>query len=255
MRERPSPALFVAFAQAGSGGPRLLSRSSYLSRVCPDFREKISVQRLLPFMKKLTTILAICFVSGASAQEQSAIEKQKASVRRQVRVAVAPGGFFTTPFLTDWSTTPTAAASALSSEPAADCEAVPDTSLTQMILDSSQREGVNPKLVRAVVKRESGNKPCAVSVKGAQGLMQLMPATQGDLGLRDPFDPAANIAAGVKYLKQMLDRYNGNTALALAAYNAGPQRVTPGGKIPDIPETQSYVMNILGALNEQDPPE
>lgn len=124
-----------------------------------------------------------------------------------------------------------------------------------MIQEASQREGVDAKLVRAVVKRESAGKPCAVSVKGAQGLMQIMPATQTDLGLQNPFDPAANIAAGVKYLKQMLDRYSGNTALALAAYNAGPQRVAPGGKIPEIAETQSYVTNILASLNQSEAPE
>lgn len=206
-------------------------------------------------MKTLTIILAVCIATAAIAQEQSAIEKQRASVRRQVRASGGADGFFTTPFLTPWTTSPSIAMPASSPEPPADCEAVADTALTQMILDVSQREGVNPKLVRAVVKRESGGKPCAVSAKGAQGLMQLMPATQGDLGLQNPFDPAANLAAGVRYLKQMLDRYEGNTALALAAYNTGPQRVAAGGKIPDIPETQSYVMNILGALNEQDAPE
>ena len=79
--------------------------------------------------------------------------------------------------------------------------------------------------------------------------MQIMPATQIEIGVRDSFDAADNLAGGVRYLRQMLDRYSGNTALALAAYNAGPQRVTPGGKIPDIPETQSYVMSILGSLN------
>jgi soluble lytic murein transglycosylase-like protein len=104
-----------------------------------------------------------------------------------------------------------------------------------------------------MVQRESGAKPCAASVKGAQGLMQLMPATQIELGVQDAFDPEQNISGGVRYLKQMLDRYDGNTALALAAYNAGPQRVTPGGKIPDIPETQNYVMSILGQLNEEEP--
>lgn len=83
-------------------------------------------------------------------------------------------------------------------------------------------------------------------------MMQLMPATQAELGVTDPFDAGGNVAGGVRYLKQMLDRYSGNTALALAAYNAGPQRVTPGGKIPDIPETQTYVMSILGELNEPD---
>jgi soluble lytic murein transglycosylase-like protein len=205
-------------------------------------------------MKTPTIILFVCFATGAFAQEQSAIGKQKLSIRRQVRAPGNGDGFFTTSFLNSWATTPSPAAPPSLSEPTADCDAVPDTTLMQMILDVSQREGVNPKLVRAVVKRESAGKPCAVSAKGAQGLMQLMPATQGDLGLRDPFDPAANLAAGIKYLKQMLDRYDGNTALALAAYNAGPQRVSLGGKIPDIPETQSYVTGILAALNDQDLP-
>jgi soluble lytic murein transglycosylase-like protein len=106
-----------------------------------------------------------------------------------------------------------------------------------------------------MVQRESGAKPCAVSPKGAQGLMQLMPGTQIDLGVENPFDPESNINGGVRYFKQMLDRYGGNVALALAAYNAGPQRVVPGGKIPDIPETQTYVMSILGQLNEEEPSE
>jgi soluble lytic murein transglycosylase-like protein len=132
---------------------------------------------------------------------------------------------------------------------------VPETALSKLILEACQREHVDTRIVRAIVQRESGGKPCAVSPKGAQGLMQLMPATQIDLGVRDPFDAETNLNAGVRYFKQMLDRYGGNVALALAAYNAGPQRVTPGGKIPDIPETQSYVTSILGQLNEHDPSE
>jgi soluble lytic murein transglycosylase-like protein len=135
-----------------------------------------------------------------------------------------------------------------------DCDPLPSESIEKLILKAAQKEGVNPKLVRAMVKRESGGKPCAISAKGAQGLMQLMPATQADLGVSDPFDAESSVNGGVKYLKQMLDRYEGNSALALAAYNAGPQRVTPGGKIPDIPETQTYVMGILAELNEENAP-
>jgi soluble lytic murein transglycosylase-like protein len=135
-----------------------------------------------------------------------------------------------------------------------DCDPLPSDSLEKLITKAAQKEGVSLKLVRALVKRESGGKACAVSPKGAQGLMQLMPATQADLGVNDPFDAEANVNGGVKYLKQMLDRYEGNAALALAAYNAGPQRVTPGGKVPDIPETQAYVMGILAELNEENEP-
>jgi soluble lytic murein transglycosylase-like protein len=175
---------------------------------------------------------------------QSAIDKQLASVRRQVQGSKPAGEFF----LTGWTERLPAQTSQ------GDCEPLPGDTLEKLILKASQKEGVNAKLVRALVKRESGGKTCAVSAKGAQGLMQLMPATQADVGVTDPFDAEANVNGGVKYLKQMLDRYEGNTALALAAYNAGPQRVSPGGKIPDIPETQSYVMGILADLNEEPEP-
>ena len=95
----------------------------------------------------------------------------------------------------------------------------------------------------------SGFRPCAVSTAGAMGLMQIMPDTAGDLGLTDPFDPSANVNAGAKYLKQMLERYHGNTALALAAYNAGPGRTDRAdGAIPEIPETIGYVASILSNI-------
>jgi soluble lytic murein transglycosylase-like protein len=180
--------------------------------------------------------------------QTSSIEKQRLSIRRQVKATGPAGAFFTTP----WMDAPVVTNGAVAAP--GDCDALPEESLRTLVLGATQREGVSPKLVQALIKRESGGKPCAVSAKGAQGLMQLMPATQLDLGVRDPFDAGDNVAAGVRYLKQMLDRYDGNTALALAAYNAGPQRVTPGGKIPDIPETQTYVMSILGDLNEDSEP-
>lgn len=201
---------------------------------------------------RFQTILFIVICSAMSYAQTgpSTIEKQRASVRRQVHAAGDSNDFFTTP----WIDTPKVTASQFAAAATGDCDPLAEESLRPLVLDASQRENVSPKLVHAVIRKESGGKPCAVSSKGAQGLMQLMPATQVDLGVRDPFDPADNISAGVRYLRQMLDRYDGNNALALAAYNAGPQRVTPGGKIPDIPETQSYVMTILASLNEEEPP-
>jgi soluble lytic murein transglycosylase-like protein len=185
------------------------------------------------------------------------MDKQRASVRKQIRANGPVAGFFTTPWIDATAAPQVGSASQVTSPPSAsgDCDAISEASLSKMILEASQREHVDTRVVRAMVQRESGAKPCAVSAKGAQGLMQLMPATQIELGVQDPFDPEQNISGGVRYLKQMLDRYDGNTALALAAYNAGPQRVTPGGKIPDIPETQNYVMSILGQLNEEEPSE
>ena len=132
--------------------------------------------------------------------------------------------------------------------PEADCGPMAEVELTPMIDAAAQTHSVQPKLLRAVMEQESAYRPCAVSSKGAQGLMQLMPDTSGKLGVEDPFDPKQNIEAGAKYLKELLDKYKGDLPRALGAYNAGPSTVDQAGQVPDIPETRDYVAAILKKL-------
>ena len=117
--------------------------------------------------------------------------------------------------------------------------------LSRLILDAARRGGVDPALVAAVVQIESAFLPRAVSPKGAQGLMQLMPATAAELGVTDPFAPDQNLAAGVRYLSGLLSRYDGDVRRALAAYNAGAASVDRYGGIPPYPETRAYVERVL----------
>lgn len=115
----------------------------------------------------------------------------------------------------------------------------------EMIRVIADRYGVEYALVKAVIKAESGFNHLAVSRKGAQGLMQLMPDTAAEVRVQDAFTPQDNIEGGVKYLRRLLDRYDGNLALAVAAYNAGPMRVDEVGGIPDIAETREYLARVL----------
>lgn len=204
--------------------------------------------------------LAIFLMQDLHAQQSprvraamaASIEKQRASVEQQIKSIqhpappVMPGTFAVPSFTAPSFTTP-----AFTSAPVAyACDPVAQPELSRMIDNVAREHSVDPALVREVARQESGFRPCAVSSKGAQGLMQLMPATQAQLDVHDPFDPQESLSAGAKLLKQLLDRYQGDLALALSAYNAGMTRVDRTSTVPEIPETQDYVTNILGRLGK-----
>jgi soluble lytic murein transglycosylase-like protein len=207
---------------------------------------------------KLAVLVLVCILPAAaqspagfeekvrSAMEQS-IEKQRASIQKQAVSAMPvanlpPSGFFTAPWPAPASFTPQIQAA---------CDPMPKDKLDQLVNGAAKSEGVDPQLVQAVIDRESASKPCAVSVKGAQGLMQLMPATAAELGVKDAFDAKENVEAGTRFLKQLLTKYNGDVSLALGAYNAGAGRVDHDGGIPEIPETINYVKDILAKVPTQ----
>jgi len=127
--------------------------------------------------------------------------------------------------------------------------AMPDSGdYTSLIQQSAQKYGVDPALVRAVINTESSGNPRAVSKAGAMGLMQLMPSNVTESGVSDPFDPAQNIDAGTHQLSDLLSQFNGDTDLALAAYNAGPGAVKRYGGVPPYPETRNYIQKIHGEM-------
>jgi soluble lytic murein transglycosylase-like protein len=121
--------------------------------------------------------------------------------------------------------------------------------IDSLVTGASQTNGVPAGLVRAVLMAESAGNPSAISVAGAQGLMQLMPGTAAGCGIANPFDPTENVQCGTGYLHSLLHRYHNNVTLAVAAYNAGPGAVDRYHGVPPYPETRAYVVRVLNAYH------
>lgn len=174
------------------------------------------------------------------AAQQVNLTLQRESVRRQVPEAATAANAF---FSANWASESMIGAA----DPAQfTCDPLAKDKADAMISANAEKNGLTPDVLRALIRQESSFYPCAVSQKGAMGLMQLMPGTAAQLNVMDPFDPADNVRAGSQYLRQLLDRYDGDLVLALSAYNAGPARVDAAGGIPAIKETREYVQKILG---------
>ena len=205
-----------------------------------------------PFLALLVLPATLAYAAGPDApissslkQQQDSLERQRASLHQQLTSkamgptgkasdpTVEPAAYFIDPF---------------PPLPQADCDRLDKATVESLIAAAAKKQSLEPALLRAVMKQESGFKPCAVSIRGAQGLMQLMPATAGLLHVEDPFDPEQNVQAGAAFLKQLLGRYKGDLRLALVAYNAGPLRADQPAHAPYPLETQNYLASIFTQL-------
>ncbi|MGD0132409.1 MAG: lytic transglycosylase domain-containing protein [Bryobacteraceae bacterium] len=221
-------------AQSPAGPPPAATAQSAPST--PSSPQSAPPQSAMPQDSKAPDQAAVqSSMADSLARQRVAAMKQIAGVMGKAPTPAA--SFFTVP----WVETPVP----FSSPP---CDPMPVADLDKLVEQNSQQEGVKAELIRAVIAEESGARPCAVSWKGAQGMMQLMPATSEQFGVKDPFDPKQNVEAGTKLLKQLLTKYNNDVSLALAAYNAGEGRVDKDGAVPQIPETQNYVNDIQSKL-------
>jgi soluble lytic murein transglycosylase-like protein len=184
-------------------------------------------------------------------KQQESLDRQRASLHQQLSGdAIGASGKAADP-----TTEPAAYfIDPLPALPQADCDRFDKASVESLIAAAAKKQSLEPALLRAVMKQESGFKPCAVSVRGAQGLMQLMPATAGLLHVADPFDPEQNVEGGAAFLKQLLARYKGDLRLALVAYNAGTLRADQPANTPYPAETQNYLASIFAQLGMSQAP-
>ncbi|MCZ2079863.1 MAG: lytic transglycosylase domain-containing protein [Bryobacterales bacterium] len=186
---------------------------------------------------------------SVSGSMEPAAAKQRASIQAQARSATpAPGESASTFFTVSWPRPP---GFATEMQRMPECRPVSQDEIGDAIQEAAEREGLTPDLLRAIIHKESSYLPCAVSPKGALGLMQLMPATASAMKVENPFDPKQNIDGGSRFLRKLLNRYGNDLTLALGAYNAGPGNVDTYGGLPPFPETIGYVGDILSKLGVQ----
>jgi len=207
-------------------------------------------------VKRLLAAVIGLWVAPAIAQAEIAVLTNGITMKvssyrfdeRTVTLFLKGGGDVTVPSSLIQGVVPDEVADEIVEEVKAAVAAEPSTDgrdLRTLAMETARRHGIDPELVLAVVSVESAFRPDAVSPKGAQGLMQLMPGTARELGVKDPLDPAANLDGGTRYLNALLQQYKGDLKRALAAYNAGAGAVKRHGGVPPYRETREYVQKVL----------
>jgi len=214
----------------------------YLRPALVAFSATVGLLAQTPADSRAAVEAAAAKQRAAAALQQESVARQRASVEKQTKQA-SQSPFFVLPPPAVLDATVAAFA------PLAEgCDSLPAAEVDALVEGAARRQDLEKETLRSVMRQESAFRPCALSPKGAMGLMQLMPATAIQFGVANPFDPAGNVEAGATFLKQLLVRYGGDLTLALGAYNAGPAKVDAAVGIPKIPETQEYVKDILSTL-------
>jgi soluble lytic murein transglycosylase-like protein len=220
----------VAFGQSGSSVPAQPRAGNEAKSPSPTTPSSLELQRRS--IKAMQDSIAL---QRATAQKQSSFGTSTLSLPPIQASAIEP----VAPVAPEESVAPLAA----------ECDPLAEPAVSSLIAAAATTNQVNPDVLRAMMRKESAFRPCAVSPKGAMGLMQIMPNTADYLKVSDPFDPAQNVDAGARYLKELMGKFGGDLKLSLAAYNAGPAKVD--GEVPANPETQSYVEQILGEIGKK----
>ncbi|HEY1949660.1 MAG TPA: lytic transglycosylase domain-containing protein [Bryobacteraceae bacterium] len=199
----------------------------------------VSTAAVSPAAAPTSNTVDAAWISAQQAiqQQLTSLDKQRQSIHQQLGEPVDSTGIRVADFIDPWTALPQAP-----------CPALDHDEVNALVAEAARKQALPPELLHAVMKQESAFKPCAVSMRGAQGLMQLMPTTAQQFHVVDPFDPAQNVLAGAAFLKQLLTRYKGDLRLALAAYNAGPLRADQEGNRAFPIETQNYLANIFADL-------